>query len=470
LAVSVGCISLGNKKDTINGGKALLNLQSIVQNSLKSICSLLKVHSFSRWTKSSVPGKSYLLIFFIPLLAALCSIPISAVHAAQVRLSWDPSSGPVAGYYAYYGTSSGNYDYRFDAGNYTSYTISGLQEGEKYYFAVTAYNDVGESNLSEELTYTIPIGNSQQSFSNPVSTESLPIENNVEEGNLSQEIVHTIPIENPQQSFSSQVSAESLSIEFDEIQIDDQRKHVVFRKSFVDPIVIANSLSLNGPDPAVVRISNVTGKGFDIQIQEWDYLDGFHTFENVSYLVMERGSFTLENGARVEAGQFSTDKVNSFVQVNFNQGFTSAPVVITSINSFKGPAAVTGRVNNVNAQGFQYTMQEQESFSDGHAAESIAYIAWEPSAGNIAGITYKIGKTGKMVDDNLHTIRFGEAFADLPVFFADMQTAYGMDPANIRWQSLNVDAAKITISEERSLDDEIVHVTEDVGYFVFVLD
>jgi hypothetical protein len=362
----------------------------------------------------------------LPLLIALCSIPLPDADAAQIELTWEPSPGSVTGYNVHYGSSSANYDHSVDVGNNTSCTISGLQEGKTYYFAATAYNAVEESNFSEELVYTIA-----------------------------------------ESSVFSAESSVSLPIEFGEVLIDNNWKRINFSQSFADPIVVANPLSLNGADPAVIRIRNLGSTGFEIRIQEWNYLDGTHTVENVSYLALERGSFTLENGARVEAGRFSTDKVNTFGQVSFNQGFKNVPVVVTSITSFNGSDTVTGRVKNVNTRGFEYTMQEQESISDVHTGESIAYIAWEPSAGTVDGITYEIAKTGADVSHSFHTIQFKTDFKTSPLFFADMQTANGMDTANVRWQNKDEYAIEVQIDEEQSQDDEIEHATEVVGCMAF---
>ena len=365
-----------------------------------------------------------MLYALLSLLIALCSIPLPDADAAQVELAWGPSSGSATGYLVHYGSSSGIYDYHVDVGNYTACTISGLQEGETYYFAASAYNAVEESNLSEELVYTIP--------TNPA-------------------------IE----------SSNSLPMEFDEVQIDNNWKRINFSQSFADPIVVANPLSINGTDPAVIRIRNVGSKGFEIRVQEWNYLDGTHGVENVSYLAMERGSFTLGNGARIEAGRFSMDKTNTFGRVSFKQSFTKVPVVVTAITSFNESDTVTGRVKNVDTRGFEYTMQEQESFSDGHTGESVAYIAWEPSAGTVDGITYEIGKTGKDVSHSFHTIQFKTDFKNPPVFFADMQTANNMDTANVRWQNKDAYAVEVQIDEEQSKDVEIKHTTEVVGCMAF---
>ena len=79
----------------------------------------------------------------------------SLAGAAQVSCSWDVSTG-AAGYKMHYGNYSGNYQYTVDVGNSTGCTISGLEEGKTYYFAVTAYNSLDESDYSKELAYTIP--------------------------------------------------------------------------------------------------------------------------------------------------------------------------------------------------------------------------------------------------------------------------------------------------------------------------
>jgi Big-like domain-containing protein/purple acid phosphatase-like protein len=91
------------------------------------------------------------------VIAALCPLAPALSSAAQVTLAWDPNTEPdLAGYKLYYGISSRSYQFSVDVGNLTSFPLSGLLEGQIYYFAATAYNFSGnESDFSNEVSTTI---------------------------------------------------------------------------------------------------------------------------------------------------------------------------------------------------------------------------------------------------------------------------------------------------------------------------
>lgn len=258
-----------------------------------------------------------------------------------------------------------------------------------------------------------------------------------------------------------------LPIEIGEVNSDHTWTKVELQKSFVQPIVIVKPLSLNDDDPAVVRIRNVDSNGFEVRIQEWDYLDGIHGEETVSYIVMEQGSYTLEDGTLVEAGSFETDNTSSSEVVSLNKAFTAEPVVIAAVTSFNEEDAVTGRIRGITTNGFEYRMQEQELNSQVHATETISYIAWEPSSGDVEGLTFEVKKTANSIRHKPYAIPFDQDFMNIPVFFADMQTTDGRDTANLRWQDKDFYGVDVNISEEQSRDKEINHTTEVLGYMVF---
>ena len=257
---------------------------------------------------------------------------------------------------------------------------------------------------------------------------------------------------------------EQIVLEYGEVEINHEWKYVALDNTFTQPVVVAKPMSYKGGQPAVVRIKNVNQAGFEIRIQEWEYLDGAHATENVSYIAMEAGRHRLENGINVEAGTFESASEKS---VAFTGAFSQAPVVLSSIISENDMYAITGRLANVSSDGFDFTLQGQEAESNvKQSIERISYIAWQPSSGTVNGMDYSVDSTFNEVTHERRHIAFYPAFDSIPCFFADMQTMDGGDTANLRWQGKNAEGVDIFVDEESSLDEEAYHTSESVGYLI----
>ncbi|MBW2581115.1 MAG: fibronectin type III domain-containing protein, partial [Deltaproteobacteria bacterium] len=131
---------------------------------LHALCSMLSALRLMLYAFNSMlhalcpmPNPFRRKLLFLLLLApfALCLTPLTNAYSAQVTLTWDPNTETnLAGYKVYCGTASRDYDVTVDVGSQTSYTLSNLEEGKTYYFAVTAYDTSGnESNFSGEVSY-----------------------------------------------------------------------------------------------------------------------------------------------------------------------------------------------------------------------------------------------------------------------------------------------------------------------------
>ncbi|HUT99861.1 MAG TPA: fibronectin type III domain-containing protein [Myxococcota bacterium] len=99
----------------------------------------------------------------ILILVALLSTP--RVLAQSARAGWNAVTldingqpEPIFGYHIYYGTSQGGpYDQGFSTGNVIQTQVDDLQNGQTYYFVVTALDGAGnESGNSNEDSYTVP--------------------------------------------------------------------------------------------------------------------------------------------------------------------------------------------------------------------------------------------------------------------------------------------------------------------------
>jgi len=230
------------------------------------------------------------------------------------------------------------------------------------------------------------------------------------------------------------------------------------------PVVVAGPLSSAGSDPAMARIRNVTGSSFQIQIDEWDYLDGAHAAETVGYLVVEAGSHTLPDGTRIDAGTFPTD--HRWYIEHFGTDFAATPVVLTQCQSARGSDAIVTRQRGATRHQFAVCLQEQES-SGPHAVETIGYVAIEPRRGALAAGECEVARTPDQVTDGWYRRPFSSTFAAAPVLVACMQTFDGSDTAALRYRNLGRTSVEIRVQEETSRDKETSHTTEAVGYAAF---
>lgn len=229
------------------------------------------------------------------------------------------------------------------------------------------------------------------------------------------------------------------------------------------PIVAAGPPSYNGGHPTTVRIRNVTAEGFEIQLDEWDYLDDYHTSETLSYMAVEPGTQDW-NGTTVTAGRIQGLN-HQWQSVSHTQPFGQAPVVLAQQVSNNDRQATNTRLRNVGPGGFQIRLQEEEGNDGPHFNEDVHYIAIESGSTSVGDYRLEAANTGRAVGDDWYGVSFGEAFSE-PRFLANMQTFYGNNAAAMRHQDLSAYGVQVKVEEERSRDDEVRHIPEETGWVV----
>jgi hypothetical protein len=456
------------------------------------------------------------------MFAMIFLLPVSLL-AGTATVQWQANQeGDLNRYKLYYGTASRSYGPPIPVGQATSYTFNNLNEGVRHYFAVTAVDESGNESgfsaeVSKDVTYTQPTDTQPPVvvISSPVSTSAYqsPGSTIALSGSASDNLgvtqvlwsvtsggggtasgtaawsIQGINLSTGQNDITvtARDAAGNLGsavvtvtyvpaaapgpagplLEAGEATVKHEWRRITFQKVFTDPIVVASSLSNTGKQPSVVRVRNVDASGFEIRVQEWEYLDGKHGFETVGYLVVERGVHTLQDGTRLEAGRFNTDNTGTFKAFQFSQGFARVPILIPSISSSNGPDAVTSRLRNITTTGFEFMMQEQEASRQMHGVETVSYVAWEPSSGTAGDLTFEVAMTGKNVRGKSYTsISFAETHSNPAVFLAAMQSTEGADAAALRWANKGSQGVEVIVEEERSKDFETGHQAEVVGYVV----
>jgi hypothetical protein len=239
---------------------------------------------------------------------------------------------------------------------------------------------------------------------------------------------------------------------------------VTLINTYANPVVILQPPSHNGGDPSTMRLRHITANSFEFQIDEWDYRDGTHIMETMSYLVMETGVFNLDDGTRVEVGQAQVK--HNFTAITFNQPFATAPVVISQAQTYNDTSAVVTRQRNVSVIGFEVKLQEQEANDQAHSYETVGYIAIESAFGLSGDMAFEAQMTPDTVTHNWYSIEFLQSYSD-PVFIAGVHSYDGGDPVALRYKGLAASSVQVFMEEEKSADSETGHTTEIAGYFVF---
>jgi hypothetical protein len=252
-------------------------------------------------------------------------------------------------------------------------------------------------------------------------------------------------------------------------QADAAEWHSVsFSRSYANPVVVMGALSTNGGDPSTLRVKEVTSAGFKFQIDEWDYLDESHTSEAVSWMVVEAGEHTLAGGTVIKAGKVSAG--NTWKAVSFPSAFAAAPVVFSQVATVNEASAVCTRQKDVAAGGFSVLVQEEEAngttsstVNGPHAAETVCWIAISAGSGAAGTLKFQAAVTADVTHAD-KSIGFSQSFSAAPAFFGQMQIFAGWNTAVVRYRSLSASSATVFVEEEKSMDDEISHAAEAVGW------
>jgi hypothetical protein len=211
-------------------------------------------------------------------------------------------------------------------------------------------------------------------------------------------------------------------------------------------------------------VRNVTSNSFEFQIDEWNYLDGIHKAEMVSFVVLESGLHAFEDlqwQADVISGLDHEDTI-----IHFSRKFNTTPLVFTQIRSAKEHCAVISRTINVNDSSFTLFLQEEENSNNLHSPEQVSYLAIEQGTTWFNRYTIIAESTGSVINHRWHTIDFSGYYTAPPVILASLQSLNEWDPAQLRYTDITSSSVKIFCQEEQSKDFEVNHAYENAGYLL----
>jgi Tol biopolymer transport system component len=154
---------------------------------------------------------------------------------------------------------------------------------------------------------------------------------------------------------------------------------------FADPVVILGVPSSFDVAPGVARIGSVTAgasTGFDVQFAEWRYLDGVHAAEEVPWLVVEAGHWSMPDGAVWEAGTFVRRNDTSASRIDFAQPFERTPRVFLTVQNDAGHQRLVALVGDVDTTGFSARLRTAEAVVADGGDVRVGYLAMATDSGD----------------------------------------------------------------------------------------
>ncbi|MDJ0634325.1 MAG: cellulose binding domain-containing protein [Xenococcaceae cyanobacterium MO_188.B29] len=248
--------------------------------------------------------------------------------------------------------------------------------------------------------------------------------------------------------------------------LNHQAQTIEFQNEYVNPVVFALPLSQHGGDPAIARITDIENDNFSLYLQEPEYKDGSHTKETLSYIVLEAGTWELDDGTILEVGTIDTNKTTTsgWKSIDFNTNFDDTPVVLSQVQTDNDGTFVRTRQQQANSNGFTVALEEEEKLKQsGHGKETIGWLAIEGGEGTWNGLNYQAGTTGDKVTDRWHNLDLDD-FSQAPNLLAGLGSYDSSDSAGLRYKNLNSDRVQIRVEEDQSLDKETKHTSEVVNF------
>ncbi len=280
--------------------------------------------------------------------------------------------------------------------------------------------------------------------------------------------------------------------------------NVSLSTTFTNPVVIAQHLSYNNAESAVVRIKDTTSTSFFLRVIECSLRDNVHPTETVGALILNEGSYQFLDGTRIEAQKYetrSTVGANVAPDVWDTQSFSlnysstgSDPVVFAqpmSSNDLTQEARlVKTRLQDLrdNDRSFQVALEEEyNNNTQRFTTETIAWIALErkglteSTTGTIPNQTndstptpYQIGISYDNVvgiGNGWTTVNFSQNFSSPPILLLSLGSYDGGDNSELRYRNETTQTFQVAVEEDYTrgtgMEGTTAHTGEDVYFLAF---
>lgn len=275
---------------------------------------------------------------------------------------------------------------------------------------------------------------------------------------------------------------------------DTAFRAVAFQQEYAGPPVVLLLPADDDPQPAALRIRNVTTTGFELAPVEPQGEDGAQPATSVHYFAIEPGLHQLPGGTVIAAGTIDTTRTQAplagstgWDSVSFVTAFASTPAVVAQVQTMNNesgapPGApsrpwLTTTVEAVTGGGFAVALERAETTAGAvSAAETVGYVAVAGGASETftdAGgttVTFEAIRSAQNVrgwSNGCFTVPFANTYSGPPLVVAAQNTRNGNNGGWLRRCALSATAVGLTVDEDQAADSERSHIGEIAGALVF---
>jgi PKD repeat protein len=178
-----------------------------------------------------------------------------------------------------------------------------------------------------------------------------------------------------------------------DLYVDSEWQGVSFDRPYLDPVVVATPAG-QAFSGNIIRIRDVGSTGFEIQSAGPG--GSLSDATAVSYIVMERGIYTLPGGEKVIAEHSTTGAGPVYARHIFSNPFTTPPVIVASLIDGSETDLASIGLFDISPFMFYSALYDFTGHTSLKSSAGIDYIAWEPSAGETNTLYYSVSRFEKV--------------------------------------------------------------------------
>ncbi|MGJ3244036.1 MAG: autotransporter-associated beta strand repeat-containing protein [Opitutales bacterium] len=266
---------------------------------------------------------------------------------------------------------------------------------------------------------------------------------------------------------------------------------VTFDEAFTSIPVVVLTPNRDNPDPAALRIRNVTNEGFEVVMVEPSSENGEGpAMNNISFVAAEEGLYQTDSGELLEVRHHLTNSASAkggsdtWDTISLRQAFGATPsvtgMVQTDNNETGAPPGdpsdpwVTTHNRNLGTSSFETSLGRAETGAGNLSVdERMGYILFEESFGSFTDdsastVYWDAFNSANTVDGSPTTINYNQTnFGAPPLVQATIGSYDGGDGGWARFSNNTASSVDLNIDEDRVQDPERNHTTEIVSLLAF---